>query len=151
MSDTIELGPHHGPLTHTLYQALSQGVLTEKQDLPHSHSWGMWVDLDVLACIAAENPTDDQLGDIAHLAMLLKSLEVGTPGKLEFTAQEFDELVNGFRVSCIMLLFAREGKMKKLDEKSLFDDEGTWSMTEEGKAEAAKVVTEMGLEDELDR
>jgi len=135
-----------GPLMLVLDQAIEAGVFSNNTK-PASCLWGDWVGARVIKFITDSKLSNEvEIDDLARFVLTLRTME--EPG-FTFTLEEANELIHGFRVSCVLLRMVREGRMVKADNLSLFDPKGSWKLTVDGEEVAKDMIQHLGLEDEI--
>lgn len=137
-----------GPLMLELDRMVAKGIFTNAKK-PVSCLWGEQVSTEMLRSITQKLTDEEKTEDIIRLALTLRSWE--EYGDWKFTAEEGDEVINGFRVSCVLLLQVRDGLMVKADDLSLFHPDGSWKLTKSGEEVALGMIHEMGLDEGPER
>lgn len=135
MSETKTELPYTNLYTST-YSAVDAGILKEVPNA--SRQWLEWVSRRYLE-VAVEYGDEEHpeiLDDVCTTALLLKSFEKGTPGNLEFSEEEFGIILSGFIWGMKAELLRRDGILEPVDDLSIWDDNGTWRLTEKGRLEA---------------
>jgi hypothetical protein len=130
-------------LYESLYSAVEDDVLVPG-DPTASVKWLAWLDRELLDAAAhADLEAEPQiLQDVGMTAFCLLSYERGTPGELEFSEEEAHKIIDAFLWGLRSERLRRDGLLERIDDTSIWDDEGRWKLTEAGE-ENAKMVLQL--------
>lgn len=143
MPEDVAPEPLH-PIMQSMFELMDAGVLLpESSPIPHSHTWGMNVDREVLNMIAAQHLLPDATEALLHLALMLWSME---KGEMDINEEDATTAFTDLRLGAVMCGLARDGLLQKADTKSLFDGTGTWQITDAGRATALADIQDFDVD-----